>query len=957
MILASCKTHNHGDSRLSADDFNSKSFYMNDFESYSSGKSITTDEAKVEVRVKGFGPVVQSAGPKNSTRYVTGTDTNDKPAGIMSFVPMSSKLEISFRMRASGSNSRRDSFGIYSNDKPIFMLTNVNNDLRNGPEVYVSGIALDDWADIKIVTDPALAQDNIEVFVDGVSKRKGTILDLRDTPINSIRFGSLMSIDDLVLGGEQGAYEASKTSFEKAFETAKSTYNEATPKVAALQTRSQDEKLKQVAFQWALDQDKQLIESGFKNFDKTLLIAAESISHDIVNFANDAKISQKNSEPANLFPNITDDCPYKDDIFNIETYGTIVPSSIPDLKSDVVLRFAYSFLHPKSPNHGNPLILESLLTLIFSKNVYEYDSFSTSAVQAYILINKVYPNLILPGAKTKINASLRDWAKSELDLIKAKAASEDYVKDSWLNGEINPILSVGYKGLALNDPSMLDTANSAILNVYKTLLPDGATNYAGYATETPTYHFVAIDAMAWYWLFTGNKTAYDFVYNSLGYWPLNNNPGISEYYTASSWKYYWNKMPAGSRTVASLTKDSYNYQLAPVTSDLLASLLWKTGIPALKARPDNYTLYDRNIIGPRAKYGNVNYALFTRDSGYNVYSKSILTSSMGRGLGSFFGMAVLNDAEGWNLNAAAQEFMGVITKGSEKYFLATDIKSSVSMTKTVQGLSTRYSLTTRIKPLSGFDNTQQWVTSRDRAIGMISITSTQDNQASSINAVANFVSGRANWGQEKAFQKIDSNTYQYGKLKIRVIQHNFGRYDISYGNTYVYEAEKAKDTKKGTFTFKDPLSQDNEGTLHTYKAGTHYYYLVEIIPEGSSFSTVKKLDLADGLLGFESNDGNKKLIMIHNPTEAPIKLTHSNAPGYSQYSIQLGTNGKIDRDKYGNMTNFQSMAKTSSENASFASSENFAYTIPPDRHILHVASNNPDDHTAGFYFYDDVFNR
>ena len=147
-------------------------------------------------------------------------------------------------------------------------------------------------------------------------------------------------------------------------------------------------------------------------------------------------------------------------------------------------------------------------------------------------------------------------------------------------------------------------------NVYKTLLPDGATNYAGYATEVPTYHWVAIDAMAWYYLFTDNQKAKDFVTKSVNYWPMNNNAKIAEYYTAASWKYYWNAGVAASTTVASLTKEPYNLQLATSSApSLLASLLWSKSATTTvtKAAPDNYALFDRNIIGARAKYGTLNY--------------------------------------------------------------------------------------------------------------------------------------------------------------------------------------------------------------------------------------------------------------------------------------------------------------------------------------------------------------
>ena len=945
-----------------------ENFYSKDFEEYQVGSSIATAADELNVRVKGFGPVQQNPNSKNITNYVTGTQSSiastSVPLGEISFAPIKSKMEISFRMRGADSMIQLDSFGIYSYDAPIFMLKNVNKSIRyiSTTNTIIMAPALDNWVDIKITTDPALATNNTEIFLNNVSKGKVTISALDSTPINSIRFGSLMSIDNLNISG---AHTEATKSLQNAYAIVNRTYNTLVPKVDALASDTQNDKLKKVALQWTLHQSKQMIDQGLQKFDDFMFYAAQDFLNDINTYYGSTTLTLKNSEPAGLFPTIADDCPYKTnasktlDIFSVTGYENFTPTTIPitDLKNrDAVLKLAFSFLHPQSAtNRGNTAILESLLSLIYYKNVYEYDSFSTYEEQAYLLLNKVYPNLILPAVKAKIENSMRAWATSELKLINTSVTSADYVISSWLNGDINTILSVGYKAIILNDQSLLDAINRALPNVYKTLLADGATNYAGYSTEAATYHKVAIDAMAWYFLFTGNRIAYDFVVNSASYWPASYIGKYSEYYTAPSWKYFWNADYNFSRTVAALSKDSYNYKLAAKEIDLLASLLWKAGVPAEKTLPDNYAFLDRNIIGPRGKFGNFNYAFITRDPSYSVATNSLVSGGTAQGLGSFYGMSVFNNSTGWNIDAIAQEFMSSVKKDTLKYDLATDIKSSLSMAGTLQGLSAKYSLTDRLIPLSGFTNTQEWLASRDRAIGMISITSTANNQVNAVNAIAKFISGRRGQGTKKSLTPLDSNTYQYGLLKMKIIQHNFGRADITYSNGYDADPASPLDEKKATLTFKDPLSVNDEVNKHTYAAGTTYYYLIELIPEGSSFSNVTKLELPNGLLGFAYDDGKKKVIMIHNPTDAPVRVVYSNALGYSQYSIHLGTDGNVDRVKYGNMDNFKTTT-TDSENSVSPSTASFVYTIPAGRHVLHVGSNSAEDHVSGFKFYQDVFN-
>ena len=178
----------------------------------------------------------------------------------------------------------------------------------------------------------------------------------------------------------------------------------------------------------------------------------------------------------------------------------------------------------------------------------------------------------------------------------------------------------------------------------------------------------------------------------------------------------------------------------------------------------------------------------------------------------------------------------------------------------------------------------------------------------------------------------------------------------AYSNAYDADPNPPYDGQKGTLTFKDSLSMNDSTVKRTYTAGTTYYYLVEMIPETGTFSTIKKLNLNNVLIGFEYDDGIKSVVMIHNPSNATVTGSYSNAPGYSQYSIHLGTDGTIDRDKFGNMDNFLLKGSTSSGNSVSASTQAFSYTVPAGRHILHIGSNNADDHIAGFKFYENVFN-
>ncbi len=78
-----------------------------------------------------------------------------------------------------------------------------------------------------------------------------------------------------------GGTRLTEVNIQNAYNTAMETYEIANKKVAALPSGSKDEKLRQVAFQWALDQSKQMIDSGLNASENARISDAQSILNDI----------------------------------------------------------------------------------------------------------------------------------------------------------------------------------------------------------------------------------------------------------------------------------------------------------------------------------------------------------------------------------------------------------------------------------------------------------------------------------------------------------------------------------------------------------------------------------------------------------------------------------------------------------------------------------------------------
>jgi len=670
-----------------------------------------------------------------------------------------------------------------------------------------------------------------------------------------------------------------------------------------------------------------------------------------------------------LFPTIRDfeANPWAKGLFAVDKYASITPSLTKlsngkDPDSGDTLALAYSFLHPQSPSRGDVRAVVPLLTLLNKTWCIDKENpwGEYKALIAYAALKTAYPDLVPPAAKSAWETEIRKRGEKELQK-QAKLFDQSYMLKSWLNSDVRDVLTTGMRGPALGDPKYTDWMSRAVRIMYPTLQPDGATNYTSYQNEAWTYHNVAIESMAWWWLITGDTTARDYVIGSAHYYPLNTQRFVGQDYTSPEQKHYYNTLKCTWAFPGYMARDPHAVASAlPGEADLLNAFFYDPDLSKVEL-PDNYMVFDRNLIGPRGKYGNMDFAISTRDFSYFPEKKSPGTKNPVRGFGvtTILGMRVMYSPEqqaaqkvSIPMNAVVERIMNHVSFGGKAYNKGQDLHSSVSMTGAGAAVSCDYMTSGRIgqneawKALP-FHNLQEWIVTSERAVGLMKITTLEPSQNTTpvrMTSAFEFVSGRGPWGIRKKFVKTDATTYTYGDLRLRVISSSYPEILTSYADGGL----TAGDRMRGILTLAPNPSQTNKD---------EEWCLVEISPVWNPPATgIKPVNAGADLSGFLCSGEKNTLILIHNPTSSPKTATLELPPGYRGYSLHLGADGSVDRDKYLNQTKHQHMkAADSGDKHLTLTSTKLSYSIPPHRQILVIGSNRPEDHQGGMKFYEDIF--
>ena len=742
------------------------------------------------------------------------------------------------------------------------------------------------------------------------------------------------------------------------------------PSASAMLGGIASDPVKSAALTWAVAECQRLFDAG-KAGNAASAARADELANDIARMIRDPKVSEKRDAPKQIFPEIRDmaNNPGAKELFDVKRYEGVNPAHPqksgrnPDLEDGDALHLAYAALHPQSPARGNAQAIVALLTAMNqSWCIREKETWGEhNVIMAYTLLNAVYPNLVPASARKAWEGVMRARCENQIKGY-ANILDDGYISRSWLNGDIRNFIQVGFCGVALNDPKYRDWMSKAAGRLYLTLQPDGATNYTGYQNEVWPYHDAAIGCMAWYWLFSGDETARKYVANSAPYYPMTTQRFIGEYYTAPEQKHYYNGARATWPYVGWLAGDPFAVACCNNPASFLNAFLYDPALAQVRL-PDNYMIFDRNIIGPRGKFGNFDFAVSTRDFSYYPGKKAPggRIPEKGFGVTTFLGMRAMyppgeEGKAGFPMNAVVERIMNHVVIGKQNYDKGQELESSVAMAGAAAGVSAKYSSSGRVGQNRNWDpvpfvNFQSWIVTGERAVGFMKIEALKHVSDARMSTMFEFVSGRANWGKRKEFEKLGEWTYRYGDLKIQIPATSYRGVETAYGNGGL----TGGDQMRGFFRLvEEPGKTD---VLKDYPSGANDWCLAEITPVWSEpAKDIKQLDPGPNLIGFQFTASGKSYALVQNPGDSPQTASFAMPPGYSKYSLHLGTDSNVDRDKYLNRTEWEKKRSQDSGNKVVAlASPRITFAIPPRRNILVVGSNTAADHASGMKFYEDVF--
>ena len=398
------------------------------------------------------------------------------------------------------------------------------------------------------------------------------------------------------------------------------------------------------------------------------------------------------------------------------------------------------------------------------------------------------------------------------------------------------------------------------------LLPEGGLNYIGPETEIPCYHDLNVLWIARYYELTQDTRAKALLERTAPYYPsAYSNEGRPEYYTDCWWKHYWSDGAArGPEIVAGLTGDGRNKWLADRLLERLgpgadhgaiyAGMFYRNDV---KPEPlaDAYVRLDRNIGGPRGRYGSWYFA-----------------GTVGGGArDTFVGAMICRPDRPEPLDSAllaANIEVGLGAEGARDrthlYISGPDDLTAVAIGGDVAALGARYSprkpyinsVPNPDVPPTPWQATQVWLLSREGLVGLVELEATEEQTVP-------YLGGEIRLGpDQRARATNDAQAFACGDLRVRLLENSFATAVV----------EPARPGYAQTSTRHTAVLLRTAGDSFTARPGEPVRYAAFVAPsEAGPAAQFSRLD-APGLWGFSVELGGRPMAAAFNPTDRPQTL-------------------------------------------------------------------------------------
>lgn len=623
-------------------------------------------------------------------------------------------------------------------------------------------------------------------------------------------------------------------------------------------------------------------------------------------------------------------------------------------------RLLWLAAHPQSPYRENPEIIKRLLRRAHAY-MNEYAAYKTKsrarkshlndffalgpAFDAINGITEAFPDLVLPSQKAKWEQAAGLARETVLNQIK-QTNNALYPVGKYTNRDI------GYANILLNAAVFLqDEQNIAeakrIIDLQEAnVFPDGAYGYIGAQNESGSYHQVVTNFLGVFYARSGHEKTLDLLRDSHPYAALSIEPGnVPEYYTVPYWKTAWNSgYGEGGESVATLSGDPYVRGLIDqrhkynggASPDPLAGSWFRKGIEA-KPLPTDYMVLDRNVQGPRGRWGRFSFVF----NGRNYWDRE-------PGKLTLVGAMVVDpiDEKRHPLNAALKAVypkVQVMKKSGDEWrdwaYLATKEKNSSSVSKNAVGLTSSYDMHTTVpghkvkdQPWQG---KQQWIGLPGRIVGVVEVAPAGGEQeAYQIDGRIRLGYGRSGPLRPKEMKAVDNNNYEYGDLRVTLHEHNYASTDMAASGIIRDAVPQATEIR----LHDDKSQADDAEKLKTYSPDEPYFFAVEVRPEWSpAAEEIDVIRLDSGLRGLRVQEEKRDLVLIHNPTDASqtYGAKHSLKEGQKAVVVHSGPESKPSP-------------------LEIPASGQIELEIAPHQHALIVMSSDPNDLKAAAENFEEI---
>jgi len=509
-------------------------------------------------------------------------------------------------------------------------------------------------------------------------------------------------------------------------------------------------------------------------------------------------------------------------------------------------RYFWLAAHPQSRYRGNAELIARLFRRLHAYadahqiHGHNYRSATNDffaigpTAQAMLMTRETYPDLLLPSDEAVWEGLMKQVNAFWMGEYR-KVQEGAYRMGRYANRDVavgNILFSCG---TYLSDQDALDAARFLMVSQAENLYPDGAFAYIGTQNECLGYHSAVTGPLTTYYHLSGEEDVLEIVKRSEWYAPLTIEPGnVSDLWTAPSWKHVWIGCGPGGESVVALTGNRYgrgilDLQIAKrgASPSPLAAMWYQSGIKAA-APPDNYVIFDRNVLGPRGRFGRFSYAATLR-----------VPNNGEPGNATIMGAMTTREDRETNVTPWEAVLTGIMprvfveTTPEEKHhkrpdwaWLTCRDKSGVSAGRDWSALHTRYQLHTygssRKGPEVPWEGAQIWLCVRDRLFGLMEIAPQGEQQAFEVGLL-----GRI---RHRGYKALSSDHWALGSLKLAVLEHNFASLRTA-------ETTTAKSPELqiicSTRLLNESISgrrETNRGAseLKTFTPDTPYYAIVEV---------------------------------------------------------------------------------------------------------------------------------